>query len=272
MSLDHTNLDDWRDDPKNKKRARSLMEAMKRQKNFPVNQPLQLPAKKSFYEIVRLNAVNQNYWAEAHALDMDWITHDWPYAVLNDTHLVVWKKVRLKHMTPAFQVSSANVLSLQILLDYLDELEQTYQWQDLQNEMYVGVLGCPYKIGDVIHPFGLGNWTLSPLGAMKDQYIVWPFLLASLIAIKDLKMRHDQVLISKETSPILPLGVWSHRWFLKNILTWLNLEQDRDLKIVDWLADPNQHAHKIDTIEFMMRQQVNDALPHDWHQNLLLST
>lgn len=253
-------------------------------------------------------ATFSNDWEKAQPLDLDWIRNDWPYAMLDDNHCIVWKRVGLYPMSmlrenPArfFPSNHASKSTSSHLTDF----DCNYPWSMLQRQHFYGALDCPYEVGAPMQPNGPSNWLLSPLGALKENYWVFPFVMAAVVPVADLKMRHDQVLILKEDAPALPIAVWSLKWFNNTVTHIVGFEQaSRDIdgaqdlspfaalgaQLQDergflrkhpfrstvlihllakrWLAHPNDHATKIESVEVYMHGRICALLTEDWQARL----
>jgi hypothetical protein len=209
---------------------------------------------------------NYSGWDQALPLDMDWISHDWPYAVFDEDHLILWKKVRLSQQA---LLDNDRDLPIKAHMSMLSlQGDHRTGWGQLQKKMFLGALHCPYRIGNRIQPHGEGNWLLSPLGAMKERYGQLPFLLASLLPIKHLRMRKDQVLASEKLASVLPVAVWGQGWFLNEVSKMVETESFSVSVISHWLDQPNAFGGYIDMVELMMRKRFNRALPKNWHTQL----
>ncbi len=267
------------------------------------------------------SATFSNDWSKADPLDLSWINHDWPHALLDDQHCIIWKRVGLQpmselrknfhgfsaerpqHQTSDVKPDTANrrVHASQSIMALGDH----YPWANLQQQTFFGALDCPYDIGIPTKPHGPSNWLLSPLGALKENYWVFPFALAAIAPVSALRMRGDQVLISQEEQSVLPVAVWGLSWFINTVTTLVGMEEaskdvdgNQDLSpfaalgfqlqderglISDqsfkstvlihllakrWLSQPNAHAAKIDAIEVYMHQRVCARLNEDWNERL----
>jgi len=267
------------------------------------------------------SATFSNDWSKADPLDLDWIKHDWPHVFLDEQHCIIWKRVGLQPMSElrenfhGFPTGQQQDQTPDVKSDTLKgrdhnsksilALGDRYPWTNLQQQTFFGALDCPYEVGMPAKPCGPSNWLLSPLGALKENYWVLPFALAAIAPVSTLRMRGDQVLISKQEQPILPIAVWGLSWFINTVTTLVGMEeaskdvdgnqdlspfaalgfqlQDERGMISDqsfkstvlihllakrWLSQPNAHAAKIDAIEIFMHQRVKARLDEDWNERL----
>ena len=165
-----------------------------------------------------LHLVMQQCYQNADPLDLDWIAADWPHALFNNRdnmYLIGWKQV---------------------------------QWKTTGS--YQGAMGCHYRIGGLCEPSGAHNWTLSPLGAMKNDYGQW--LLAAVLPVERVRMDQRQVLIAE--GPVVP--VWAVRQ--------AKVERDGTVDATRWLQNPNLYAESIDWIERSLRRRVDDQIKAEW--------
>ena len=89
---------------------------------------------------------NYSGWDQAYPLDMEWISHDWPYAVFDDDHLIVWKKVRLSQQA---LLDNDRDLPLKAHMSLLSlQGDHRTGWDQLQKKTFLGALHCPYRVGE----------------------------------------------------------------------------------------------------------------------------
>lgn len=202
---------------------------------------------------------------------MDWIREEWPHAVLDEEHLLVWKRVvSVEEYARAMRGDSSPMVKFPTVMhaDLIGDLD----W----NADYFGKFGFPYFIGRGGLTRGVTNFTLSPLGAGIDNLHL-PDLLAVVVPVSHLRMRdtrNDQVLESHKC-PVLPVCGISEEHMGRRLAQVATppeqptLEPVTVAQVAKWLKEPADHADKIEAIEAWARDHALQHLPSEWHLFLM---
>lgn len=174
-------------------------------------------------------------------LCLNCIKNEWPFAIIeNSEYLIVWKATWRKYGA---------------------------------KNLAIGFYGAPYQLSKVTAPWGLANWLLSPLGALKETRFgvnrsFWTEkerrirIIAALAAIKHLRVvNHRKNLIIESTSPVLTVKIMDPAEFPLSAIRANGL-----------LADVNANCLIIDELEKCLRPVIPNriSLPPPLNRQLAL--
>jgi hypothetical protein len=133
-------------------------------------------------------------------------------------------------------------------------------WQKAEN-LFIGAFGAPYEVGEVTIPFGLADWLLSPLGALKEvvkgaNRDLWKkkegkiYIIAGIVAIKNVELivqqRADEsTLFLRGNSPCLVLGAYS--------LSEFPIKPRKAIALLDGMRDNPYCQQEVDRWEQRLR-------------------